>query len=1017
MNRQTFRELLGQRVLVCDAPWDAAPVPSPVASAHESAAGADPSATPARGPREMLALLDYTELVERHRASLAAGADILLTNTFAANRPALALFDLQAKLPEIVRRSVEAAREAIVDAPRHTDDLPAVGFVLGPLAAGVGAGTSLEAAIETYREVAKIAKAQSPDLFVLESIHDLVNLRAILIALRMVAPDIPVVAQMAFGPNGRTVEGSSPAIVWAVARALGADAVGASGRLAPAEMLPVASAMQAVSDLAIAFQPTAMAQAAVPRASASIAVDKRPLRESAMDEPAAEGDAIEAPEGATPESAPSEAVTPATEALETAGTGAADSETAGSETAASEIAIPEAAEPEPVARELLHPQEFARQMKLLLGRGAAIVGCSGAHTPAHLEALVRVAAGQVPQSPAATPGVFLASRTRDIEIGARRGLVAVAEWPELWGEARQIFTGTGVKDLVRAVRAHMQADVQVVEVRCTLPPEDEPRFFEALLPALQAQITLPLLINAETRKGLETALRHVWGRCLVAGVWGDAKTQARVFPLAREHGAAVVAACHAGSEIPFSAEERLKIAEQILEAAIAAGLPPEDLIFDPVAMPARTDAPRLIEALRAIALIKTELGQATLLRVSRVSDGLPGRGRVEAAFLAMAAAAGLDIAVIDAGKARLMDAVAAATLLAGRDRDARHYLARFSEDSGERRAAAGVLMGAPAGTPVGALAGTPASTPETGRRPERFVKDTRRDGERSDRRESHPRRPSERTPQREPQRAAYQRPDRASYQRPERSASREPDRSPYHKPERGGHRPPERGGYRPSERGAYRPPERDGNRAPERGGYRPPERGAYRPSERDGNRPPERGGYRPPERSTYSRPERAPYQPPQRGGYRPPERAGYPRPERTPYPRPERGGYHQPERGAYRQPESGSDEGGSSERGRPVRPDRDRPPRREAGPPRDRARAGASRERTGGSRERAGASRERRSPSAPRAGDRDRHSRPKKSGRSSAPPSRPSPRGARPAGRPPKARPRSSSAPKRDASR
>ncbi|MBM3317181.1 MAG: homocysteine S-methyltransferase family protein [Candidatus Eisenbacteria bacterium] len=611
MRRHAFQELLRERVLVCAPPGAAETLPAEAAEAPAPEGGGGSS-----GPPEMQAIDRHDELVAAHRAVLDAGADILLTLTAGANRPALSLLDAPGKLPEIIRRAMEAARSASAAVPRRDEGLPAIGFLLGvlPPAAGRQAGLTLEQRIEAYGEVVRIARAQEPDLFVVDASGELENLRAALIALRATAPEIPVVAQMTFGPDGRTVEGTPPAVVWAVARSLGADVVGATGALSPAEMLRVASAFAEVSDLPLIFQPSAVAQG----------------RDA--------GSALSA-------------------------------------------------------------QEFARQAKLLLAKGAAIVGCGGGHDAGHLRALARAAHEAAPSPREPLEGTLAASRTRDVEIGPRRGLVTIAEWPTLWGETRQAFAGGSMKGLARAVREALRADTQMLEVRCTLQPEEEPRFFDEFLPVLQSEVHLPLLIAAESRKGLEIALRRAVGRCLISGVTGERKTWERAFPLAREHGAGVVAACHAGTAMPRTAEERLAIARQILEAAIAAGVPAEDLLFDPVAVPAHTEGPRALDALRAIALIKAELGQATVLRLSRVSDGLPGRGRVESAFLAMAAAAGLDAAIVDPYNPRVGETALTASLLAGRDRESRRYLARFDKGETEARPAPAARGAGPAREP------------------------------------------------------------------------------------------------------------------------------------------------------------------------------------------------------------------------------------------------------------------------------------------------------------------------------
>ena len=560
---------------------------------------------------EAIALEDFDALVALHEASIAAGADILLTNTTAANGPALRPFGLEERASEIMRRAVQAARRAADGAERRQDGTPLVGAVLGPLPAGIAPGGALgfEEAIAAYREVILAAREGGADLFVLDAMDEMRMLKAALIALGEERQDLAVIVLLAFDAEGRLGGRATPAVAWAVARSLGADVIGASGSLPPGEMLPVQALFHHVSDLPLAFMPST-------------------VKRSARATPAARA------------AAPMSAL------------------------------------------------EFIRQSRELLERGAAIVGCGGMRTREHLRRLVKAARAQTPRLPEPAQRLVIAGAARDVEIGARRGIVTAAEWPARRGETIRAHRGTGLEHLLTLLDECAAADVQLLEIRSTLPQFDEAAFFHELLPALNERIDLPLIISAETPKGMRAALESSPGRPLISGVWGDAGSYETVFPLARRYGAAVVAACHTGAKLPETAQERVETAERILAAAIDAGLRQEDLIFDPVVEPARSGAAALPEALRAMRLIRERLGQPTMVRLSRVSEDLPARGQLEAAFLAMAADAGVDLAVLDAAKPRLVHLAMAASVLTARDPEARRFKARFRRE--EARAPRGV---------------------------------------------------------------------------------------------------------------------------------------------------------------------------------------------------------------------------------------------------------------------------------------------------------------------------------------
>jgi 5-methyltetrahydrofolate--homocysteine methyltransferase len=330
---------------------------------------------------------------------------------------------------------------------------------------------------------------------------------------------------------------------------------------------------------------------------------------------------------------------------------------------------------EPDAQEpSLGPREFVRRMGPLLEGGVGLTCCWGAPAPQYTALLARQAHAVVPELPPRVQRLVVASRRRDIEIGGGRGLVAVQAWG---APARRAWqeSAAGRRDAWRHLGDRIsRSAVAMIEVRLPTPGLDEPGFFAAAVPELTAASDCPLLITADTRKGLETALQHAAGRPLVAGVWADRSRLDRVLPLARRYGAAVVATCMTGREVPRRAEQKLEIAEMLLGEAAAAGLAQEDLIIDPAlgSVLADTSGPR--ELVRALALLKERLGQPAMLRLGRIAEGLPaGRVGVEMAMLAMAGAGQVDLVVGDFDVPPLRQAAAAASLLMGRDRQGRRY--------------------------------------------------------------------------------------------------------------------------------------------------------------------------------------------------------------------------------------------------------------------------------------------------------------------------------------------------------
>ena len=148
----------------------------------------------------------------------------------------------------------------------------------------------------------------------------------------------------------------------------------------------------------------------------------------------------------------------------------------------------------------------------------------------------------------------------------------------------------------------------------------------------------------------------------------------RVFPLAKKYGAAVLCLPLAKGGLPKTAEERLAIIGEIYRTALSYGLRKEDLLFDPLVLTAASDGRAPSETLRTLRLYRERFGCPTVMGTSNVSFGLPGRPRLNAAFLAMAFACGMDAPIVNPLDSEMQRAFAEARLLLGYDEGARKYI-------------------------------------------------------------------------------------------------------------------------------------------------------------------------------------------------------------------------------------------------------------------------------------------------------------------------------------------------------
>ena len=168
------------------------------------------------------------------------------------------------------------------------------------------------------------------------------------------------------------------------------------------------------------------------------------------------------------------------------------------------------------------------------------------------------------------------------------------------------------------------------------------------------------------------------GKAAVNSVNGDPAVLERLLPIVKKYGAAVVGLALDENGIPQTAEGRVAIARRILEAALAHGIPKEDVWIDCLTLTVSAQQDQAAETLRAVRTVHEELGLRTVLGVSNISFGLPNRPLITQNFLIQALGAGLRLPIINPNQREMMDAVAAFRVLSGEDRECRAYVDRFA---------------------------------------------------------------------------------------------------------------------------------------------------------------------------------------------------------------------------------------------------------------------------------------------------------------------------------------------------
>jgi 5-methyltetrahydrofolate corrinoid/iron sulfur protein methyltransferase len=208
---------------------------------------------------------------------------------------------------------------------------------------------------------------------------------------------------------------------------------------------------------------------------------------------------------------------------------------------------------------------------------------------------------------------------------------------------------------------------------------DEIMAMQWAVTTIQEKIATPLCIDSADPAVLEAGLAARDGRpSLINSTKGAAENLAAVVPLAARFGFPLVGLAMDEAGIPKTAAGRLAACRIIVEACVAQNIPEENIFFDPLVVPVSTDINQGAVTLETLAAIKKTFPRAkTVMAVSNISFGLPQRKIINAAFLHMAMAAGLDGAILNVFDEELLGAIRAAEVLVGKDRHCRRYTRSF----------------------------------------------------------------------------------------------------------------------------------------------------------------------------------------------------------------------------------------------------------------------------------------------------------------------------------------------------
>ena len=275
----------------------------------------------------------------------------------------------------------------------------------------------------------------------------------------------------------------------------------------------------------------------------------------------------------------------------------------------------------------------------------------------------------------------VSSATREVVIGFERPFVMIGERINPTGRkllAEEMRDGDFSRVEADAV-AQTAAGAHMLDVNAGIPLADEPALLAQAIKLVQSVTDVPLSIDSSIIEALEAGIAVYEGKPLINSVTGEEEVLERVLPLVARHGAAVVAISNDETGISEDPDVRFEVARKIVDRAADHGIPAADVVVDPLVMPIGAMGTAGQQVFRLVRRLRAELGVNTTCGASNVSFGLPARHMITGTFLSMAIGAGMTSAIMNPLHPDVKNAVMAADVLAGHDRDCAAWIAEHRD--------------------------------------------------------------------------------------------------------------------------------------------------------------------------------------------------------------------------------------------------------------------------------------------------------------------------------------------------
>lgn len=324
------------------------------------------------------------------------------------------------------------------------------------------------------------------------------------------------------------------------------------------------------------------------------------------------------------------------------------------------------------------PEEYAELMYNLAQQGVSVMGGCCGTTPAHIAAMIAKCKNLQPGGWRAGNLTAVSSYGKAVHLGADPVIIGERINPTGKKRLKEALAAQDMDYVCRLGLEQINSGAHILDVNVGTPGIDEPAMLAKAIPALQAVTDTPLQIDTSNYEAMEQALRLYNGKPMLNSVSGKEESLRKVLPLAKKYGAVLVALCLDDDGIPPTAVGRIAVAEKIIARAAEFGIASRNIVVDPLALTISTGAENAAVACEVIRAMKAR-GINTVMGVSNISFGLPGRDAVNSTFFTLALQSGLSCGIINPQSKPMLDAFYGFRALTGLDEGCKEYVRHYAD--------------------------------------------------------------------------------------------------------------------------------------------------------------------------------------------------------------------------------------------------------------------------------------------------------------------------------------------------